>query len=86
MKNEGYAIHKKELYNHSKKFGIAVATNGRNFVTWEYSILENGTYNFFWGHYFTTYHKAMKDYHKRLAEYYELRIEAEEEADEREEQ
>lgn len=78
MKNAGYTIHKKELYNHTKKFGIAVGTNGRDFVTWEFSIQENGTYDFFWGHYFNTYHKAMKDYHNRLSEYYSLTIEGEE--------
>lgn len=78
MKNEGYAIHKKELYDHKRKFGIAVATNGRDFVTWEFSIKEDGTFSFFWGHYFSTYHKAMKDYHDRLSEYYSFAIEREE--------
>ena len=74
MKNAGYTIKKKEIYNHTEMFGVALGWNGKQAVTWEFNISDEGEYSFFWGHYFTDFHRAMKDYHDRLSSLYDFMI------------
>lgn len=74
MKNAGYTIKKKEIYNHTDNFGVALGWNGKQAVTWEFTVSGNNEYSFFWGHYFSDYHKACKDYHERLSNLYSFMI------------
>ena len=48
MKNAGYTIMKKEIYNHTEKFGVALGWNGKQAVTWEFNLSDEGDYSFFW--------------------------------------
>ena len=70
--NAGYAIKMEEKFDCTN--GIAFGQTpckyneeGYMYVTWMFS----GEGDYFWGHYFTTKKKALKDYHERLAKEYE---------------
>ncbi|MBQ9914052.1 MAG: hypothetical protein IJO73_07475 [Clostridia bacterium] len=76
MKNAGYTILQKEIYNFTDNFGVALGHNGKMFVTWEFT-REGKNYSFYWGHYFADHHKAFKDYHDRLSQNYDQFIEEE---------
>lgn len=77
MENAGFTIIASETYYDDRvKFGFAIgekdsrfSESGKEYVTWEYKE-ENGTRDYYWGHYYDDRDKAFVDYHTRLlAEY-----------------
>jgi len=76
--NAGYEIVKSETYligADDKESRIVLGEHkGENFTqyaTWEcVRHPEDGTADYFWGHYFDKGHQAMADYHRRLADHY----------------
>ena len=76
--NAGYEIVKSETYRigaDDKESRIVLGKMetrlGTQYVTWE-SVRhpEDGTADYFWGHYFDKDQQAMADYHRRLADHY----------------
>ena len=76
MKNEGYTIIKRELYDVINRYGVALALNGISYVTWEFKLDESydttdtmydeSKTSYFWGHYTNDPIKAEIDFHQRM--------------------
>lgn len=76
MKNAGYTIIKREVYDIKNRCGVALAFNGVMYVTWEFildetydttdTMYDESKTNYFWGHYISDRLIAQADFHKRL--------------------
>ena len=69
--NAGFDIIAHEVFyeDDELEYGYAVGKKhhqyGTEYVTWEFKKV-NGTYDFYWGHYFNDRDAAFRDYHSRL--------------------
>lgn len=71
--NQGFTIIAAEAY--SAKFrivlGYKTTSLGPAYVTWESGTRADGTFDYFWGHYFGNEREARMDFHRRLFDHYE---------------
>lgn len=71
--NQGFEIIATESYSATYRIVLGYKTTslGPAYVTWESSAGADGTYDYFWGHYFSNEREARADYHRRLLRHYE---------------
>lgn len=70
-KVHGYEIQRSFLFENSRGFAIAENSDAVSpFVTWQFTEVEKGFRDFYWGHYHSDKDKATRDYEYRIAEYY----------------
>lgn len=70
--NEGYKIIQKTIFDNNSGIALGCSPNApQTYVTWQFNISDNGLYDYYWGHYFSTYDAADNDYMKRVKDYRE---------------
>jgi hypothetical protein len=69
-KLHGYEIKRSVVFENDRGFALAENPNApQPFVTWQLTENENGTHDYYWGHYFYDGDKAANDFEIRVTDY-----------------
>ena len=67
---QGYEIKQYTVFKDNRGFALAESPTAPDpFVTWQFTQDENGTKDYYWGHYFSEEYSATKDFVNRVTDY-----------------